>query len=290
MPVSVPEKTLEHWCSQYITYRYSSYAALWWPAKGEDIDVGGLPPRPGKAVQLELKTTTVAGSWLHDVKIDLGQLWEYCRRPSGHQPFYVFPQPDWDGLLKDVAAADGREVTELGFSRSGYSWWFAGWMLVLTTQQVATVLSQELKAHGSAKRGTKERLVRFDSKDPSKTAWGPAGRRPSAPKTVSWLNFWNVLEECGRSGWPQLIRLPERATRAQGRYQPRQVATMLRETVETRDYEPLVTLQPDADGNYQVTPDPVGDLGRSGEEEDVGEPGDNRQVVFLDARALLRAR
>jgi threonine dehydrogenase-like Zn-dependent dehydrogenase len=42
-----------------------------------------LPTRPGKAVQLELKTTTVAGAGLHDVSVDLGQLWEYRQRPLG---------------------------------------------------------------------------------------------------------------------------------------------------------------------------------------------------------------
>lgn len=55
--VSVPEKTLEHWASQYIMYRYRAQASLWWPATGQDIDVSLLPAEPGKAVQLELKTT-----------------------------------------------------------------------------------------------------------------------------------------------------------------------------------------------------------------------------------------
>jgi hypothetical protein len=27
--VSVPEKTLEYWSSQYVTYLYHSWAALW---------------------------------------------------------------------------------------------------------------------------------------------------------------------------------------------------------------------------------------------------------------------
>jgi hypothetical protein len=109
--VSVPEKTLEHWSSQYITYRYRSKAALWWPASGEDIKVGLLPARPGKIVQLELKTTTLIGPALHDVKIDLAQLREYLRRPLGHQPFYVFPRPDWGGTLQAEAIAEGHVVT-----------------------------------------------------------------------------------------------------------------------------------------------------------------------------------
>jgi hypothetical protein len=70
--VSVPEKTLEHWSSQYINNRFHTHVALWWPARGEDIKVRWLPARPGKAVQLELKTTTVTGSMSHEVRVDLG--------------------------------------------------------------------------------------------------------------------------------------------------------------------------------------------------------------------------
>jgi hypothetical protein len=48
-------------------------------------------------MQAELKTTTAAGAALHDVYADLGQPWQYCHRPPGHQPFYVFPFPVWRG-------------------------------------------------------------------------------------------------------------------------------------------------------------------------------------------------
>jgi hypothetical protein len=81
--VSVPEKTLEHWSSLYLTYRYRSQVLLWWPTRGEDIDVQMLTTTPGKAVQLELKTTTPAGTGLHDVNVNLGQLWEYSHKPLG---------------------------------------------------------------------------------------------------------------------------------------------------------------------------------------------------------------
>ena len=60
---------------------------------------------PGKAAQLELKTTTPAGTGLADVNVDLGQLWEYSHKPLGRQPFYAFPWPDWDGNLAAVARA-----------------------------------------------------------------------------------------------------------------------------------------------------------------------------------------
>jgi hypothetical protein len=72
--VSVPEKTLEHWSVQYINNRFHTHAALWWPARGQDINVRWLPARPGKAVQLELKTTTVTGPRSHEVRVDLSQL------------------------------------------------------------------------------------------------------------------------------------------------------------------------------------------------------------------------
>lgn len=91
MVVSVPEKTLEHWASIYLTYRYRSHAALWWPTSGEDIHVGYLSPYAGKAVQLELKTTTLSSSGdVHGVQIDLWQLDNYLARPHHRRPFYVF--------------------------------------------------------------------------------------------------------------------------------------------------------------------------------------------------------
>ena len=62
--------------------RYRSKCSLWWPAAGEDVDFRVLPDQPGKAVQLELKTTVSSGA-NQDVMIDLGQLWEYLQRPAG---------------------------------------------------------------------------------------------------------------------------------------------------------------------------------------------------------------
>lgn len=297
--VSVAEKTLEHWSSQYITYRYRSKVALWWPTTGEDINVRWLPPRSGKALQLELKTTTVIRPGVHDVIVDLGQLWEYRQRPLGHQPFYAFPRPDpyWSGNLEAAAFAEGRAVTELGFARSGHGWWFADWMIVMTSEEVAAVLHQELRAHGSRKRKRPVRLVRFD-RNQSKPVWGAGTSH--IPETVDWLEFWPTIEDCGRDGWPQLIRLPAVLVRAQGPYSSEHVAGMLREAADLLATEgetnvPLVTLEPNADGSYQVTPATSDNLGGSDEdaidEEDRnGEPSDHRQIVFLDARTLLRTR
>lgn len=293
--VSVPEKTLEHWSSQYLTYRYRSKAALWWPTSREDIDVRWLPMRPGKAVQIELKTTTLAGAGLHDVLVDLGQLWEYRQRPIWQQPFYAFPWPDWPGNLTAVAIANGRPVTELGFGRSGPGWWFADWMVVLTAAQVAGVLYKELLAHGCPKRGSKRRLVRLDlsrSLSNPVVTWGSGA---TWPQFVRWRDFWTELEQCGRVGWPQLIRLPAWCTRVQGHLPRLKVAGLLREAAsmiemgEWDDDEQLVTLVPDADGNYDLAPDP----GLNPDEphaDRADEIPDHRQVVFLEARALLSRR
>lgn len=292
--VSVPEKTLEHWSSQYLMYRYRSWAALWWPTSGEDIDVRWLPTRPGKAIQLEMKTTTVVGANLHDVLVDLGQLWEYRQRPLGRQPFYAFPWPDWRGDLTTEATIEGRPVTELAFARSGPGWWFADWMAVLTAAQVEQTLYKDLMAHGCSRRGVKKCMVRFDLTksltDPEVT-WG-SKHDPTGPKVVRWRDFWRQLEQCGRFGWPQLIRLPARFTQARVVHPPSQLAGLLRESAyliragEWGDDNELVTLAPDEDGNYHVVSDPVLDP-RNLQMDEIDETSDHRQVVFLEARALF---
>ena len=304
--VSVPEKTLEHWSSMYVTYRYRSKAALWWPARGEDVDIGMLPGVPGKAVQLELKTTTPAGTGLHDVNVDLGQLWRYSRKPPGRQPFYVFPWPDWDGNLAAVARArqPRKEVTELAFRRSGSSWWFADWMVVLTTRQVADVLRSELNAHHStARKG--DRLVRIDIKNQANTIWGgkksPAPARP--PGVIRWLEFWDKLDQCGQDDWPQIVRAPrfmaerlrEDDVDPEGRsgYARQEIAALLRESANMAEGElrrlPVATFEPDEEGIYRIMEDPSEEQEQQpATDDDVSElPDDNRQVVFLDSRALF---
>jgi hypothetical protein len=302
--VSVPEKTLEHWSSLYLTYRYRSQASLWWPTRGEDIDVQMLPTTPGKAVQLELKTTTPAGTGLHDANVDLGQLWEYSHKRLGRQPFYAFPRPDWDGNLAALARTQQprKEVTELAFRRSGPQWWFADWMVVLTTGHVADVLRRELNVHGSRTRGSGKRLVRFDVKNPANTVWGDPASPAAPPEVINWLDFWYELEQCGRHDWPQLIRLPELLVDRRrndpakdlGVYTREEVAVMLRQAADFPRRErngtvPLVTLEPVADGVYRIAeelsdepdqPEPGNDA--------IGAPDDNRQVVFLDSRTLFR--
>jgi hypothetical protein len=250
--VSVPEKTLEHWASQYVTYRYRSRAGLWWPARGEDVDVRWLPDRPGKIIQLELKTSVVAGRHGHEVHVDLGQLWDYWNRPLGRQPFYVFPDPDWEGSLEAVATANGVRVSELAFSRSGLGWWFADWMVVLTTQDVVRVLRAELMAHGSSARGSRSRLVRYDdAREPSlrRVTWGPrGGGTPVA--TTTFRDFWDEIDRCGRGSWPQIVRLQAVLVHRHW-YSRREVLELLRlaSVEDDAGIEPeFVTLEADEDG------------------------------------------
>jgi hypothetical protein len=58
--------------------------------------------------------------------------------------------------------------------------------------------------------------------------------------------------------------------------------------------ERLVTLEPDSDGNYQITQAPADSLSGSDEEtateDEADEVGHHRQIVFIDAWTLLGAR
>lgn len=304
--VSVPEKTLEHWASLCIAYRYRSYAAQWWPVNGMDIDLQALPTQPGKAIQLELKTTTPAGAGnrLHNVTVDLGQLWDYSQKPLGRQPFYVFPRPHWDGELIAAARTQGREVTELAVQRSGRDWWFGDWMVVLTTQQVADVLREDLARHGRRERGFYRRLVQFDTNNPGSPVWGQSSSLVPPSEVIRWSSFWPELDECGRDHWPQLIRLPQlvlsllprTGPQARVSYSRDEVVEMFRQLAGLGaelqdDYGDLVTLEPDGNGNFRVEPDASSDTDGAGPGDDDagGEPEDRRQVVFIDSRRLFPA-
>jgi hypothetical protein len=214
-----------------------------------DIDFEHLPKRPGKIIQIELKTTEVVGRDIHEVEVDLGQLWEYCRRPFGHQPFYAFPRPraDWHGDLRAAVEPD-LSVTDLGYGRSG-KWWFANWMLVLTTQQVAVILAKPLATHASRKRGVRARLVRFASG--SAPIWGTGGA--GDPGTVRWLDFWALIDRCGRPEWPQVIRLPARLAGRWDAFSYRDLTALLsaagRENPDAHE-EDLVRFEPNQGGEY----------------------------------------
>jgi hypothetical protein len=304
--VSVPEKTLEHWATLCVAYRYRSLAAQWWPVNGADIDIQALPAQPGKAIQLELKTTTPAGSGLHRVNIDLGQLWEYSKKPLARQPFYAFPWPHWDGELAAAAQAAGQDPTELAVQRSSAGWWFGDWMVVMTTQQVAGVLRQELNAHQRRDRGVTTRLVQFDISDPGKPEWGDPASPVSPPEVLRWTKFWPELEKCGRVKWPQLIRVPRlvldpwRKSRhrdaGEALYPRHELVEMFRQSeqllteLQGRPLE-FETLEPDGNGSFRVAQDDADVIAGAepGDDERASEPEDRRQVVFINSRKLVPA-
>jgi hypothetical protein len=210
MVVSVPEKTLEHWASIYLTYRYRSKASLWWPARGEDIYIGSLPSVPGKTVQLELKTTTLNRKGdVHRVKIDLVQLDHYLALPHWLQPFYVFPMPRWTDTLESATAAIGLAASEVGFSRvdsfSIKPWWFADWMVALTASQVGQILITEMAAFKVG--GTRDAdlvTTSFKGGRRSRPVWADRLQH----RTIPWRTLWTRLEVCGAASWPQAVMLP----------------------------------------------------------------------------------
>lgn len=291
--VSIPEKTLEHWASIYLTYRYRSHAALWWPAHGEDINVGNLPPTPGKAVQLELKTTYLnSAGTVHQVKIRLEQLDRYLRRPHGQRPYYVFPWPRWTGALELAACADGVPPTEIGFRRAwGYSnndWWFAEWLCALTANQVAAIVSSQLSMYRSGMAVRDQvTLVTFDlrSRQPV-TTWADGQQRNAIP----WLDLWDRLNACGEPSWPQLVRLPA-SLLGDGSWVPHAHLAGLLAEATSREGDDLVTLTSDDDDGFSpLAPEPLQDV--AGEERAVvADDGfrqdlDHRIVAFLQVEAL----
>lgn len=279
MPVSIPEKTLEHWASIYLVYRYRSKVNLWWPTQGQDIDVQALPLRPGKAVQVELKTATpVSGGLGHEVRIDIHQLLRYRAKPLHQQPFYVFPLPPWSGDLSTAAAGWGLPPSELAFSRAGQGKWFAQWLHVLTAAEVEAVVRPLTSTSGPRHVP----LVTFTPPG-GPTVWGRGAAAPPSP--TRWRDFWWTLERCGLPRWPQLIRLPKRLATEVSKGSGLSYVQALQEAADPdARWEPadLVTLGPGVNGGFKRVKIPAfqGEDDQDSEDESVG---DNRQIVFMDA-------
>lgn len=278
MNVTVPEKTLEHWISQYITYRYRSHASLWWPAFGQDIDIRSLPVRPGKAIQLEVKTSTVTGPNRHDVHIDLRQLRRYRQLPFAHQPFYVFPRPYWRGTLEQDAHRLGDQVTELAFKRSGRPRWFGHWMIVLTAEQVEAILSP----HPTDNRT--RRLVRFmiGGVGVVTSEWANG----ATPSITQWSDFWDVLNRCGLPDWPQIVRLPiwldaeSHVDTSAGMVRALQTAAT---ELQGRPSDELATYESTGKGGFIRVPADREDTPPNDSIFSDVIPTENRQIVFIDA-------
>lgn len=271
MTVSVPEKTLEHWASQYLTYRYKSKVSLWWPTRGEDVDVRSLPHRPGKAVQLEMKTATPRAGNSQEVRVDLAQLARYRSRPLYQQPFYVFPLPPWTGNIARAASMWRVAPSELAFSRVGRVRWFANWLHVLTAAQVESVVAPG----GLSGQTSVVPLVRFDPKSAVRT-WGRG--TVANPTTIAWRDLWKRLELCGQADWPQIVRVPAAIMAAEGD---------LLTSASLRQLLTRSTSGWDGDGDLETIAafeggfDTVALPMRS--EPIVVSQTDHRQVVFMDA-------
>lgn len=280
--VSIPEKTLEHWASIYLTYRYRSHAALWWPAFGEDVRIDSLPSGAGKAIQLELKTTTLSSnSHVHDVFIDLRQLDDYLAKPDHLQPFYIFPVPHWDNTLELAATAAGLPVSECGFRRSNsytpQKWWFANWVAAMTTKTVAKILSSQLSIYRAGGAG-RTSLVKFDFKTGfCVTTWADS----NSHQTIPWQSLWTKLDSCGHEDWPQIVRLPAHLVPSKGLISHGEIRGIL---AEARDsVGEMVTLGSTGKGTFKVVEEPdVQRKNMTSDEEQVS----YRTAVFLSTNAL----
>lgn len=199
---SIPEKTLEHWTSIYLSNRFPN-AALWWPATGEDV-LAELPrlaeTGPGKTLALELKTTEVTSAG-HKLLIDTEQLKRYLNPPFGPPLpiYYVFPVPCWSGSLTSwhgwtPPAVGGVPLAPPEWWRlqAGASW-FGKWLYVLSAQSVAAALSP-----GWRQQETAQLFVIKDPPSPGKKPpWRSlfAGMPGSEP--LRWRKFWDVAKRCG---------------------------------------------------------------------------------------------
>lgn len=217
MPSVLPEKTLEHWVSLYINYRYQSHANLWWPAHGEDIKANSLPPKSGKFVLFEIKTAEFDASRHHisRVVIDVAQWRRYSQRDE--PVAYVFPIPHWSGLLLDQTLPTPHITPDLAFSRVGSPYWFIDWTRVLSVDEVGSIIGQSGQQQATATLVS----VNFNNGNHTienrgnmpKPVWGRSKTKTMTPPNLT--EYLANLESCGGTGQVdvpllgQIIRLPE---------------------------------------------------------------------------------
>lgn len=199
---SIPEKTLEHWTSIYLSNWFPN-GALWWPTTGEDVLVE-LPrlaaSGPGKT--LELKTTEARGAD-HVLEIDTRQLARYLNPPSGPPlpVYYVFPTPHWTGPLTSHSGAAPTAPT--GLAAAPPEWWrrkvgrgwFGDWLYVMSAGSVAAALPRGW----NAPRRRRATLFTLDSHDLTGGApsWASLFGRTLARRPTSWTRFWKIVTRCG---------------------------------------------------------------------------------------------
>jgi hypothetical protein len=201
---SIPEKTLEHWTSIYLSNRFPN-GALWWPAAGEDV-LAELPrlaaSGPGKTLALELKTTQVRGAG-HVLEIDTHQLARYLNPPSGPPlpVYYVFPAPRWTGPLTSRAGI--APAAPAGTTTAPPTWWrrrvgpawFADWLYVLSARSLAAALPP----NWTGPRRQRARLFTMNGTHlvGGVPDWTSVFGRTLARPPVRWTRFWTVVTRCG---------------------------------------------------------------------------------------------
>lgn len=160
-------------------------------------------------------------------------------------------------------------------------------MVVLTTAEVERVLRNELAAHGSRRRGSKTRLVRFDLtvSGHAVTTWGAGASQPTY--IVEWRDLWTALDGCGRPWWPQMVRIPLRLLPHDGIVPHLRILALLRQAAQSFDSDDveMISLEPNGEGAFRVAVDIDGNtIGTSAGNEEAAE--DRRQIVFVDANAF----
>jgi hypothetical protein len=195
---SIPEKTLEHWTSIYLSNRFSD-GALWWPSSGEDVLLE-LPrlaaTGPGKTIALELKTTEATQN-RHVLEIDTHQLDRYLHPPVGPPLpiYYVFPVPHWTGALTSTTGMAPPRPTSATTAPPAW-WrqrtrpaWFGEWVYVMSAQCV----SQALPANWRSKN--RATLFTIDAGRPAH--WTTLFARSPSAEPRPWKKFWSVVTSCG---------------------------------------------------------------------------------------------
>jgi hypothetical protein len=222
---SIPEKTLEHWSSIYLSNRFPE-GALWWPSSGEDV-LAELPrlaaTGPGKTLALELKTTEAVGT-NHKLWIDAPQLDRYLRPPVGPPlpVYYVFPIPHWTGPLTSQhgstpGAPGAMAAAPPEWWRQRVGWpWFGDWLYVMSARAVGSALPSDWT------KGSRARLFTLNTAHtPGRLPpWKSLFARMPAVAPVRWKPFWTDVTRCGPPDGVRWLTIPG------GRNQPDQVRVL----------------------------------------------------------------
>jgi hypothetical protein len=201
---SIPEKTLEHWTSIYLSSRFPN-GAMWWPTSGEDV-LAELPrlaaSAPGKTLALELKTTESTGAD-HVLWIDTRQLDRYLNPPFGPPlpVYYVFPVPHWTGPLTSwsgttPAVPAGMAAAPPEWWRRRVGWpWFGDWLYVMSAQSLSAALPPTWRTPSHAKT----RLFALNTSHPvgGVPNWTSLFARMPTAAPMDWTSFWKVVTRCG---------------------------------------------------------------------------------------------